>query len=201
MMAGGALFMAASIWFAVVLERLARLLFGRHSRPVTGAWHWGTTTNRPGRSEGMRTILGLFMILLLGATAVAQQSVSFPTSDGGLIHADEYGNGSRGLVLAHGARFNKASWARQAPVFAAAGYRVLAIDFRGYGQSRGPLNGKAAADPLAQDVLAAVRYLKETGASTVSVIGVSVGPTRRRPIHGDTITWPPVRARANTASC
>ena len=37
------------------------------------------------------------------------------------------------------------------------------------------MNGKAAADPLAQDVLAAVRYLKETGASTVSVIGGSMG--------------------------
>ena len=41
------------------------------------------------------------------------------------------------MVLAHGARFDKASWGKQAEVLAKAGFRVLAIDFRGYGQSRG----------------------------------------------------------------
>jgi pimeloyl-ACP methyl ester carboxylesterase len=41
------------------------------------------------------------------------------------------------VVLAHGARFNKASWAKQAEVLAKTGFRVLAIDFRGYGKSRG----------------------------------------------------------------
>lgn len=40
--------------------------------------------------------------------------------------------------LAHGGRFKKVSWAPQARVLAAAGFRVLALDFRGYGASRGP---------------------------------------------------------------
>lgn len=77
-------------------------------------------------------------------------------------------------MLAHGGRFNKESWEKQARVFAAAGFRVLAIDFRGYGHSTGP----GQSDPLSPlhfDVLAAVRYLRKTGAKTVSVVGGSMG--------------------------
>jgi hypothetical protein len=40
--------------------------------------------------------------------------VSFPTQDGGLIYADMYGSGHRALVLAHGGRFKKESWSKQA---------------------------------------------------------------------------------------
>ena len=63
------------------------------------------------------------------------QAVSFPTPDRGLIYANEYGRGDRGVVLVHGGRFNKESWREQAPVLARAGFRVLAIDLRGYGKS------------------------------------------------------------------
>lgn len=125
----------------------------------------------------MKTILLLATMLLLGAPGLAQERVFFPTADGGLIYADQYGTGERAVVLAHGARFNKESWAKQAPVMAAAGFRVLAIDFRGYGQSRGPSGGKAAADPLPQDILGAVRYLRRTGATSVAVVGGSMGGT------------------------
>jgi pimeloyl-ACP methyl ester carboxylesterase len=84
-------------------------------------------------------ILSLFLAaLLLPGLAVAQQQVSFSTQDGGVVHADVYGSGDRGLVLAHGGRFTKDSWTEQMPAFLNAGFRVLAIDFRGRGQSRGP---------------------------------------------------------------
>jgi len=66
-------------------------------------------------------------------TADAQEHVSFETSDGGVVYADVYGIGGRGVVLAHGGRFNKESWAPQARELAAAGFHVVAIDFRGYG--------------------------------------------------------------------
>jgi len=105
----------------------------------------------------------------------AQRTVSFPTQDGGLIYADLYGKGDRGVVLAHGARFNKESWKKQAETLAAAGFRVLAIDFRGYGKSRGPGQADPLSAPLPFDVLAAVRYLRKTGARTVSVVGASMG--------------------------
>ena len=115
------------------------------------------------------------MLALLACIAAAQQHVSFPTQDGGLIYADRYGEGTRGVVLAHGGSFNKESWQKQAGVLAAAGFRVLAFDFRGYGQSRGPGQSDIYTAPLHLDVLAAVRYLRKSGARTVSVVGASMG--------------------------
>jgi pimeloyl-ACP methyl ester carboxylesterase len=115
------------------------------------------------------------MSAVLAGLSAAQERVSFPAQDGGLIYGDVYGTGDRGLVLAHGGRFNKESWAKQARVFATAGFRVLAIDFRGYGQSRGPGDSDPLGAPLHFDVLAAVRYLRKIGAKTVSVVGGSMG--------------------------
>jgi pimeloyl-ACP methyl ester carboxylesterase len=118
-----------------------------------------------------------FVVIVLFATsvAVAQQTVSFPTSDGGRICADLYGQGTRGVVLAHGGRFNKESWKEQAQELVARGFRVLAIDFRGFGCSTGPGQSDFDHAPFANDVLAAVRYLKANGAGTVSVVGGSFG--------------------------
>jgi pimeloyl-ACP methyl ester carboxylesterase len=73
-------------------------------------------------------------------------------------------------VLAHGE-----SWERQARALATAGFRVLAIDFRGYGQSGGPGDSDPMSAPLHLDVLAAVHYLQKTGAKSVSVVGGSMG--------------------------
>ncbi len=120
-------------------------------------------------------ILRLFLAaLLLPGLAMAQQHVSFSTQDGGVVHADVYGSGDRGLVLAHGGRFTKDSWTEQMPAFLNAGFRVLAIDFRGRGQSRGP-QSKSGEEGAEYDVLAAVRYLRKTGAKTVAIIGASFG--------------------------
>jgi len=119
-------------------------------------------------------IAALFSVLLAGGAA-AQKTVSFPTEDGGVIYADVYGEGDRGIVLAHGGQFNKESWEKQARTLMSAGFVVLALDFRGYGKSRGPGQSKPLSAPLYLDVLAAVHYLKKTGAKSVSVIGASMG--------------------------
>jgi pimeloyl-ACP methyl ester carboxylesterase len=113
--------------------------------------------------------------IILTGLAMAQEHVSFPTQDGGLIHADVYGKGDRGVVLLHGGRFNKESWSKQARALADAGFRVVAIDFRGYGHSRGPGQSDIYTAPLYLDVLAAVRYLRQNGAKTVSLVGGSMG--------------------------
>ena len=103
------------------------------------------------------------------------KEVSFPTEDGGTIYGDLYGTGSRGVVLAHGGRFDKASWGEQAYALMKAGFRVLAIDLRGYGWSRGPGQSDIFSAPLHHDVLAAIRYLRKSGVGTVSLIGASLG--------------------------
>jgi pimeloyl-ACP methyl ester carboxylesterase len=123
----------------------------------------------------MRALLITLAGLMFANVATAQQTVSFPTSDGGVIFADLYGQGEKGLVLAHGGQFNKESWRPQALEFAAAGFHVLAFDFRGFGSSHGPGQGDVFKAPLALDVLAAVRYLHANGAKTVSIVGASLG--------------------------
>lgn len=113
--------------------------------------------------------------LLIAMFAAAPQEVSFPAKDGGIVFADLYGSGERGIVLAHGARFDKASWKDQATVLAASGFRVVAIDFRGYGKSKGGPNSHIPSEELYMDVLAGVQYLRGHGATSVAVIGGSMG--------------------------
>ena len=123
----------------------------------------------------------LLLVLSAAAAVAAPQIVSFPAEDGGRICAEMYAAESgRGVVLAHGGRFHKESWRPQAQVLSSRGFQVLAIDFRGSGCSippdkRGP--GQADFDhaPFDKDVLAAVRYLKQHGAKSVSVVGGSFG--------------------------
>ena len=116
-------------------------------------------------------------LVLTGCTG--PQHVSFPTQDGGVVYADVYGDANedndRAVVLAHGGRFNKESWTTQAYVLEDAGFRVIAIDFRGRGQSRGGPGSRSTDDGVHFDVLAAVQYVRATGAKTVSVIGASFG--------------------------
>jgi dienelactone hydrolase len=111
--------------------------------------------------------------LALFFTIGAQDLVSFSTDDGGVVFADVYGSGDQAVVLAHGGRFDRTSWTEQARALADAGYRALAIDFRGRGRSRvGP---DSSPDDFYLDVLAAVRWLRAEGATTVSVVGASFG--------------------------
>jgi dienelactone hydrolase len=118
-------------------------------------------------------------VIVLAATAHAQTAAPAPvrlaTEDGGLIHGDVYGSGPRGVILLHGGRFNKGSWEKQARELAAAGFRVLAIDFRGYGDSTGPGQSDIFTAPLHLDVLAGVQHLRATGATSVAAIGGSMG--------------------------
>lgn len=114
-----------------------------------------------------------FSLAQSGQTEGASGSteVSFQTSDGGQVFGSLYGTGEHAVVLAHGAVFNKESWSEQSVHLAKLGFRVLAIDFRGYGKSKPGSQENA----LHLDVLAAVRYLHDQGVSRVSVVGGSMG--------------------------
>lgn len=118
-----------------------------------------------------------FACALLPAIALAQRPVTITVPDKSApVHGDLYGSGSRGLVLAHGGRFNKESWKDQATVFANAGFTVLAINFRGDTvYPDGTPNAEGSDAENAADVLAAVRYLHALGMQSVSAIGGSLG--------------------------
>jgi predicted alpha/beta hydrolase len=113
----------------------------------------------------------------MAGPAIAQQTISIPVPDGNAsIQADLYGNGPRGIVLAHGGRFGKESWAQQAQVLAQKGFTVLAVRFRGDKKNPdGSTGAEGAYEDNAADVLAAVRYLHSKGMRSVSAIGASLG--------------------------
>lgn len=123
--------------------------------------------------------IGIAFALLTGVVA-AQRPVVIPVSDhgqiNGQVHGDLYGTGGRGIVLAHGGRFNKESWTPQARVLADAGFTVLAINFRGdrLNPDGSPSAEGSDADNAA-DVAAAVRYLHQAGVEHVYAIGGSLG--------------------------
>lgn len=50
----------------------------------------------------MPVLRGVLIAFLLTMQAAAQQTISFPTKDGGQLCGDLYGQGDRAVVLAHG---------------------------------------------------------------------------------------------------
>ena len=94
-----------------------------------------------------------------------------------MIQADVYGSGPRAVLLLHGGRFDRTSWAPQAQVLLGAGFRVVAIDFRASVEARAGRDSGCGYDAncLAKDALAAVRYLRETGAASIAIVGASLG--------------------------
>jgi pimeloyl-ACP methyl ester carboxylesterase len=123
----------------------------------------------------VRLLIAILSAFLITNATGAQKPVSFPTEDGGKIAANLYGSGEHAVLLVHGGPFTKESWTAQAPILVAAGFEVLAIDLRGHGESHGPGEADPSDAQLALDVLAAVRYLHQHGAKSVSIVGGSMG--------------------------
>ncbi|MFJ8113151.1 alpha/beta fold hydrolase [Streptomyces sp. NPDC096132] len=99
------------------------------------------------------------------------RSVSWP---GGRIHLAEQGTGPL-VLLVHGFPESWYSWRHQLPALAAAGYRAVAIDVRGYGRSSKP----AATDAyrmldLVEDNVSVVQAL---GVESAVVVGHDWGAT------------------------
>jgi dienelactone hydrolase len=129
--------------------------------------------------RGALAIVAGFATVLTSRPVEAQDHVSFSTPDKAIVRGDLYGAGKRGIVLvAHGGYSSKEKWAPQARILAKAGFRVLAFDTRaGWELEHTGKETDCLYDPacMAIDVLAAIRYLRESGATTVSVVGGSAG--------------------------
>lgn len=92
----------------------------------------------------------------------------------GRIHLVERGDGPL-VLLVHGFPESWYSWRRQLPALAAAGYRAVAIDVRGYGRSSAPDDPAAYRMlDLIEDNVAVVRAL---GAETAVIVGHDWGAT------------------------
>ncbi|WP_229846529.1 alpha/beta fold hydrolase, partial [Streptomyces atratus] len=85
----------------------------------------------------------------------------------GRLHLVEQGTGPL-VLLVHGFPESWYSWRHQLPVLAAAGYRAVALDVRGYGRSSKPADTDAYRMlDLVEDNVALVRALGEENAVVV----------------------------------
>ncbi|MBS1251633.1 MAG: 2-hydroxy-6-oxo-6-phenylhexa-2,4-dienoate hydrolase [Anaerolineales bacterium] len=90
-----------------------------------------------------------------------------------MIHYEEHNPaGEPAVLLLHGLGSAGADWLLQFKPLAEAGYRVLAPDLRGFGQSSWP--GRTSVPDMARDV---ALLLDEIDAGAVHVAGISMGGT------------------------
>lgn len=124
----------------------------------------------------LRTVSGLALFLPT-ALAFAQHAIAIPVPGRATaIEADLYGRSTNWVILAHGGRFTKESWKKQAEILVAAGFSALAIRFRGDSPNPdGSPGSSGSAVENAEDVLAALDYLHRNGATNVEAIGASLG--------------------------
>lgn len=131
----------------------------------------GNASRNPG--SGARSILhGILLValaVLTGASA-AEVSRGYARVDDVELYYEDRGAGTP-LLLLHGGFGHTGSWQHQAAAFAAAGYRVVAVDSRGQGRSTLGENTLGYAR-MADDVLGVMDYL---GLERAHVIGWSDG--------------------------
>jgi len=87
------------------------------------------------------------------------------------VHVEDTGGTGRPVVLIHGWPLSGASWKDQIPALQAAGYRAVAYDRRGFGQSDKPSRGYSY-DSLADDLDG---VLTELDLRDVTLVGFSMG--------------------------
>jgi 3-oxoadipate enol-lactonase len=75
------------------------------------------------------------------------------------VWVEDTGGDGRPVVLLHAAAGNSTCWAEQRPMFEAAGYRVIAYDMRGFGETRSAADRRASGS-MAGDLEALVEKMR-----------------------------------------
>lgn len=99
----------------------------------------------------------------------------FKAADGTRLAAFRLGSGKTAVLLAHQSRGDACQWIWYAKRLAGLGYTVIALDFRGYGDSQ--TRGGRARGRLAADLAAAAKTARARGAQKVFAVGASMGGT------------------------
>jgi len=114
----------------------------------------------------------MMSVLLLNSSLSQAEYLHFETADKGVVYADFYPAGDHStVILAHGAIFDRNSWDGLLNALQKKHLSVLAIDFRGYGDSHAPdLINKY------EDILAAVHFLRQQKKQQeIYILGASMG--------------------------
>ena len=100
------------------------------------------------------------------------QTFWLTSADGVRLYAVEAGSGSTTIVLAHEGNSDLCDTLPYGATLVAAGFRVLAFDFRGNGRSQAPTQNTLA---LGNDLAAAARRSRDDGAQHLFLAGASMG--------------------------
>jgi len=107
---------------------------------------------------------------------IIKQKVNFKTQDGLTIYANFYPEPSnKGIILLHDYGQNKNSWNFFIDKLRTEGYNVIALDFRGHGES---VSNSVKNDDFRNmhlDVKSAFDYFNGKGIAEVSIIGSKMG--------------------------
>ncbi len=144
------------------------------------------------RASGPRHRLGVLALASLIAAFLAacsgsgptadlsgSRAVAFDSADGVRLEGRLFGEGTSAVVLSHMRPADQRSWFEFATRLADDGYLVLTYDFRGYcpGGQGGCSDGDRDIGAIWQDVLGAVEFVRAEGATSVSLVGASMGGT------------------------
>jgi pimeloyl-ACP methyl ester carboxylesterase len=144
-------------------------------------------TTQPMKIQTLKNSLCLLIgLLLLSINITAAQEtppapsssgvdVQIEASDGKTLHGSYFaasdGEGPAVLLL-HQLYSNRSSWTPLMQPLLDAGFKVLAVDLRGYGKTKGKIDWKAAQ----QDTLEWAGWLKgQPGVQSVALVGSSMG--------------------------
>jgi pimeloyl-ACP methyl ester carboxylesterase len=86
-------------------------------------------------------------------------SKTFAGAAGNRLVANEIGHGSRAALLLHGGGQTRHAWARTAHRLAEAGWRVVAIDQRGHGDSQWTADGAYGFPDYAADAVSVAQRI------------------------------------------
>jgi dipeptidyl aminopeptidase/acylaminoacyl peptidase len=100
-------------------------------------------------------------------------AVSFETADGVTLPGISYGSGETAVIFSHMGEHHQNTWAQLAQTMAEQGYLALTYDMR-FWRENGTVDA-ALRDKAAEDLLAAIAYVRSRGAQNVVLVGASLG--------------------------
>jgi pimeloyl-ACP methyl ester carboxylesterase len=124
------------------------------------------------RAAAIATLAAL-LLAACGDGGAPGRVIRFRTEDGVSLAGELRGSGPTGVVLAHMFPTDRTSWSDLATLLGERGYRSLAVDFRGYGDS----GGERDIPEIWRDVVAAIDALRDRGVQRVVLVGASMGGT------------------------
>ncbi|KQT57591.1 MULTISPECIES: alpha/beta fold hydrolase [unclassified Aureimonas] len=102
-------------------------------------------------------------------------AVSYRGADGNRIAGVRFGDGGAPVLLLHGAGQTRYAWTRTGGALASVGFRAIALDQRGHGESDWVADGAYAFEDFGRDALAICRAIRDESGEPPILVGASLG--------------------------